>query len=105
MHSLLGVLRFCQLGGWVGSCVRGGVVVVAVRQIVGSGVAPPLHSRYARPACPRGAGSEGEPALLGSEGQQLLHECLELDYMTHIVMRMFENTKCVWVGWVGGVGG
>ncbi|KAL4445780.1 hypothetical protein ABPG77_008979 [Micractinium sp. CCAP 211/92] len=50
MHSLLNVLRFCQLG------------------------------------------QEGEPPLLGEEGQRVLHECRELDYMTHIVLRMFENT-------------
>ncbi|EFN57696.1 hypothetical protein CHLNCDRAFT_57228 [Chlorella variabilis] len=49
MHSLLNVLRFCQLG------------------------------------------HEGEAPLLGEEGQQVLHECRELDYMTHIVLRMFEN--------------
>lgn len=38
------------------------------------------------------AGQEGEPPLLGEDGQRVLHECRELDYMTHIVLRMFENT-------------
>lgn len=51
MHSLLNVLRFCQLG------------------------------------------HEGEAPLLGEDGQRVLHDCRELDYMTHIVMRMFENTQ------------
>jgi len=37
-------------------------------------------------------GQEGEPPLLGEDGQRVLHECRELDYMTHIVLRMFENT-------------
>ncbi|KAI3438574.1 hypothetical protein D9Q98_001000 [Chlorella vulgaris] len=49
MHSLLNVLRFCQLG------------------------------------------HEGEAPLLGEDGQGVLHDCRELDYMTHIVLRMFEN--------------
>ena len=37
------------------------------------------------------AGSEGEAPLLGEDGQRVLHGCMELDYMTHIVLRMFEN--------------
>ena len=36
---------------------------------------------------------EGEGALLSEEGQRLLHANRELDYMTHIVLRMFENKR------------
>jgi len=37
-------------------------------------------------------GSEGVP-IVGEGGQRLLHSVSELDYMTHIVFRMFENKK------------
>lgn len=96
MHSLLNVLRFCQLGKW-DSCSK-------YREEQG------LHSLQEHDLlrcrhliftvgyallllhwCPA-AGQEGEPPLLGEEGQRVLHDCRELDYMTHIVLRMFENT-------------
>ncbi len=48
--------------------------------------------RWPRSTAVLDAGQEGEPPLLGEEGQRVLHECRELDYMTHIVLRMFENT-------------
>lgn len=51
----------------------------------------PCHAMLTPPA-PTCAGSEGEPPLLGEDGQRVLHGCMELDYMTHIVLRMFENT-------------
>ena len=34
---------------------------------------------------------EGEEGLLSEERQRLLHENRELDYMTHWVLRMYEN--------------
>lgn len=34
---------------------------------------------------------EGEDGLLSEDGQELLHENRELDYMTHWVLRMYEN--------------
>lgn len=37
-----------------------------------------------------GAGAQG---LLSEAGQRVLHESRELDYMTHIVFRMFENKR------------
>lgn len=37
------------------------------------------------------AGMEGEEGVLSEEGQALLHENRELDYMTHWVLRMYEN--------------
>ncbi len=46
-----------------------------------------------RPLPAAAPGPEGEPPLLGEEGQRVLHECRELDYMTHIVLRMFEITS------------
>lgn len=48
-HSLVNVLRFCQLG------------------------------------------MGGADSILGPEGQDLLQKTTELDYMTHVVFRMFEN--------------
>lgn len=38
-------------------------------------------------------GVEGEEGLLSEEGQDLLKTVPELDYMTHIVFRMFENKR------------
>ena len=43
------------------------------------------------PPPPSPAGPEGEPPLLGEDGLRVLRACEELDYMTHIVLRMFEN--------------
>jgi len=34
---------------------------------------------------------KGEPGLVSNEGLQHLSEIKELDYLTHIVLRMFEN--------------
>jgi hypothetical protein len=83
MHSLLNVLRFCQLGEQPAACrmPRGARLLTE----------SPLHPNLC-------AEREGEAPLLGQDGLAVLHECRELDYMTHIVLRMFENTK--WVeGW------
>lgn len=38
--------------------------------------------------CQIGLGSDG---IIGPTGQDILHHTPELDYMTHVVMRMFEN--------------
>ncbi len=35
---------------------------------------------------------KGEPGLVSNEGLQRISEIKELDYLTHIVLRMFENT-------------
>lgn len=35
----------------------------------------------------------GEP-LLSDEAMQVLHDATELDYLTHIVFRMYENKRC-----------
>jgi hypothetical protein len=43
-------------------------------------------------AAPLPAGQEGESPLLGADGQSVLHDTRELDYMTHFVLRMFEDT-------------
>ena len=40
---------------------------------------------------PPPTGNEGEEPLLGADGLRVLRACEELDYMTHIVLRMFEN--------------
>ena len=40
--------------------------------------------------------ANGKPtaaSLLSSEAQQRLHDITELDYMTHIVFRMYENKR------------
>lgn len=61
-----------------------------------SPMAPPrARPTTAAPRTPPPAppGSEDEGPLLGEDGQRVLHGCRELDYMTHIVLRMFENTK------------
>ena len=36
--------------------------------------------------------------LLSKAAMQLLHDATELDYMTHIVFRMYENKRCAPVG-------
>ena len=38
------------------------------------------------------AGNDDEP-LLGEEAQRMLQDTTELDYMTHIVFRMYENMQ------------
>jgi len=43
--------------------------------------------------CQLGLGVEFQEGLLSEIGQRLLHETSELDYMTHIVFRMFERKK------------
>ncbi|KAG7675237.1 hypothetical protein Ndes2526B_g08103 [Nannochloris sp. 'desiccata'] len=43
--------------------------------------------------CQLGLGVEFQQGLLSEVGQRLLHETSELDYMTHIVFRMFERKK------------
>ena len=35
---------------------------------------------------------KGQP-LLSEEAMQMLHDATELDYLTHIVFRMYENTR------------
>ena len=40
--------------------------------------------------------ASGKPTadpLLSSDAQQRLHDITELDYMTHIVFRMYENKR------------
>ena len=108
MHSLLNVLRFCQLGAlsWAAACQPRQLLVfggsdqcarsapTAAAAAPAAGVPPRPASCHAMltPPAPTCAGSEGEPPLLGEDGQRVLHGCMELDYMTHIVLRMFENT-------------
>jgi hypothetical protein len=43
--------------------------------------------------CQLGLGAEFQQGLLSEVGQRLLQETSELDYMTHIVFRMFERKK------------
>jgi inositol hexakisphosphate/diphosphoinositol-pentakisphosphate kinase len=43
--------------------------------------------------CQLGLGAELQHGLLSDAGQRLLHGTSELDYMTHIVFRMFERKK------------
>jgi hypothetical protein len=43
--------------------------------------------------CQLGLGTDFHQGLLSEVGQRLLHETSELDYMTHIVFRMFERKK------------
>lgn len=35
---------------------------------------------------------KGEPGLVSNEGLQRIFDIKELDYLTHIVLRMYENT-------------
>lgn len=35
---------------------------------------------------------KGEPGLVANEGLKRIFEIKELDYLTHIVLRMYENT-------------
>ena len=41
------------------------------------------------------AGKKGSDSLLREEGMRKLEALTELDYMTHIVFRMYENKGCV----------
>ena len=41
------------------------------------------------------AGNKGSDSLLREEGMRKLEALTELDYMTHIVFRMYENKGCV----------
>ncbi len=44
--------------------------------------------------CVSGA-NNGSPvsAMVSEEAQQLLHDATELDYLTHIIIRMYENKR------------
>jgi hypothetical protein len=44
--------------------------------------------------CVSGA-NHGSPvsAMVSEEAQQLLHDATELDYLTHIIIRMYENKR------------
>lgn len=74
----------CWGGSITGSCCGGTFLFSIPPRAMLTPLLPCL------PSC--AAGSEGEAPLLGEDGQRVLHGCMELDYMTHIVLRMFENT-------------
>jgi hypothetical protein len=101
MHSLLNVLRFCQLGEWLPQPASQARPALCCHQQIPQLVhQAPVHEALGPVcaltllfllACPVSVGHEGEAPLLGEDGQGVLHDCRELDYMTHIVLRMFEN--------------
>ncbi|GAB4823839.1 hypothetical protein N2152v2_010885 [Parachlorella kessleri] len=74
MHSLMNVLRYCHLG------MEGEDGLMSEE---GQRLLPDPQASIPR--------MEGEEGLLSEEGQRLLHENRELDYMTHWVLRMYEN--------------
>ena len=37
--------------------------------------------------------NNGSPAMVSEEAQQMLHDATELDYLTHIIIRMYENKR------------
>lgn len=108
MHSLLNVLRFSHMGewGWLawrgegegavgGGSGRAACSCMDTGPLCMAGGAPPnaapaIHLTAAAPRSPT-TGNEGEEPLLGADGLRVLRACEELDYMTHIVLRMFEN--------------
>lgn len=125
VHSLINVLRFCQLGASPLSCLgllcadptpnsktlqdlllqacpawHGAVAGLRVPQAqahisTGSGCCRiEWHRSNIRrsPAGKEAKGGGGKP-LVSQQAQEALRETPELDYLTHIVMRLYENKQ------------
>ncbi len=103
MHSLLNVLRFSHMGELVRqaagspSAAPDAALMCHGRTESTKWAAPDSHSHQLchsllfHSSTPGSPGNEGEEPLLGEDGLRVLRACEELDYMTHIVLRMFEN--------------
>jgi hypothetical protein len=104
MHSLINVLRYCHLGAAAGGAAgaagatRPTTTTTTTTTTTGGGApephvlpaAPPSPSSPP-PSSPPASSSPAEQPLLSPSGLEQLDHTPELDYLTHVVLRMFED--------------
>ncbi|KDD72813.1 hypothetical protein H632_c2864p0, partial [Helicosporidium sp. ATCC 50920] len=93
MHSLMNILHHARIVQGEEASLSGGSPAPSPTPEPASGAAPYLSGRAVSGELTPAPSSLGGEPLLPPEAQATLDATRELDYMTHCVIRMFENKR------------